>query len=209
VQCLSEICSKFVELGEQRLLTASLGVRYEDKVCVYSFAGCAHLLERLLQWSGVKIPRQLEELADWCDQVQSTLREISPSARFSSAAEEMFTSGGSFFLPRHFVDWRPQMEPSGLSLAVQVQDAAIASALASGELQAVQAALVNACTCSRCGTSYFDCPCSALMDRSIGVELESFSLLGFFVTTRSAQPNVETTRGDDTEEVDTSRQTRD
>lgn len=189
IRCLSALCHKFSDIGAQRFITASIGVRYEDNVALFSFAGFANLLADVFDHGIDKLPEAFVDIGSWCEETQDILSKLGHIKSFTKAGQDLFTQSGDFFLRRPFLDAELFSidKDFQISLRLPPTEEVIAQALCSGKLHATPAFVLVKCTCSGCNSSYLDCPCCVFLNESSGVTPTDFKLLGIFLTERPAR----------------------
>ena len=185
---LIELCRSFVASMDSRFITASVGLRYDDFIAVFSFAGFASELVKAYE-SGIKeFPATHNDIGAWCSETQKTLHAVSGNSYLSDEMQKMFELTGCFSFPRQFsISEFISIDDKGqISARIPPSDVAVAQKLNDGALKVATACLIKKCSCSKCGGNYLDCACSVFTDRDCSISVDEFELLGFLLTERRA-----------------------
>lgn len=186
VQCLSEICRHYADADQRRFITSSVGVRYDQTMVVFSFAGFAPQLSSALSKAANRLPPSFGDIGAWCSEIQAILRSDLQIDRMTKDGLNLLRSTGCFLQPRSFsiTEMVTIKDDGQISVRLPKSESVIAQAMHDGHLHARPTFLVKACKCSKCNGSYFDCTCSTLFDPDCIAMIEDCEILSFFLTER-------------------------
>lgn len=160
LESIHRFCQILLRGGDDRVVSYSLAVEYENLVGGFSFSGHVSKLVRWHRLSSCSLPRTEEELSGWSERVARCLHEESQAEGISTQIDIAAYRSGIIQ-----VDRKKDAPPKSLPVPVWI---------------------IKASTCSLCNKDYADCLCSTFADEGCTQIVTESKCLGHFYTSRPA-----------------------
>ena len=173
----------WVANGDDRVITCSIGVAYDDRIMYLSLAGHIVDLQQFLQ-TRPRLPAVRADLSSWLSAVHYEQNRLFPAAADSPALWRLLEHTGILTFQRILIDQSfctfelaESLHSPVLLVNTNLAPPGLADLLRSGVLSFVDAHWIDESICSRCKTDYATCPCSKFID-DVGQEITKGSWCG-------------------------------
>jgi hypothetical protein len=190
---VSFLCQTWSERGDDRLISFTIGVEYDDRDVYFSFAGHVADLRQWLLDNPLRFPDDSTQFGTWLEQVDSSFLPEWGPANNRPALQSMMHKSGVLAFKRKFVEpsegtLRFKTTDDGLlaELWIPTDENKLCELVSSGSLQVRPYFILKESECSRCNHSYESCLCCKITDSGVRQVIKRCDLLGAFWTTRPA-----------------------
>jgi len=182
IKSIIEICKKFNEKKEDRIITFSIGIEYEQFIAIFSFISNIQIL---CNTENVIIFPTYKNLGQWCNQQYNFLEKNFKSEKiYEHLLDKQLNR---FYLHRFFVNEFIEIDKEGIvSLKFPKEYKALAEAINNGSLKVIPVLKIEKGICTKCHQDYAECNCSVFLDKDCNVTIEKGEPIGFIASTRIA-----------------------
>jgi hypothetical protein len=190
---LSGFLRDFAASYDDRLISFSIAIEYDDREVLLSGAGHIQALVRWFDDHPVTLPRTAETFPQWLDTAYSTLNRLFPEPTNHRSLHRLLQATGMLVFIRQFVD--PDLfeitrnEASGdleIQTLVDGSNTDLVQVLESGQVQPAPMFRVDYAECTLCGENYEHCPHVKFEEDRVGQRLVDAPVIGAFWTNRRA-----------------------
>lgn len=195
-QCIRTLCEVWARSSLGRLVSYSVGIQFEDRDVIFSFAGHAADLLSWFDSPQSRLPSDVQSMAHWCEEAADYLSSRYPPAHDTPALDHILKSSGILQFPRCFLspeDYDLEVNRDTGGLIVKMQSAA--STVLPIELMKSNKLGVTICfrlvgsKCSRCGSQYRECLCCKTTESDVTQIIDDLNFIGAFWSDRPIPPH--------------------
>ena len=189
---IGQLCSAWKSRGDDRLISYTISIEYEDKQVVYSVAG--HVLD-LFDWLNHKssiLPKDSKEIGNWCERFIEFLYKY-PQAKDIPKIGNILDCRGIINFKRKFVDpytikynYNESAKALMAEIMIKKSEKDTIDDLCDGKLGVAPVYEYIETKCNLCEDNYNICNCSKYLDDNIGQYIKKFEQLGSIWTNRKA-----------------------
>jgi hypothetical protein len=189
---IQELCAAWCARNDDKLLSFTLGVEYDDRDDYYSFAG--HVSD-MLDWLTIhplQVPDSANEIAQWLERVYETMNEDRAPVDDDPPLSGMMQKSGVLAFKRQLLDpadysleWDESAKGMVAKLSIPRDNHELCDLISSHHLTAAGCLLLNRCECSACGGDYTGCLCCKTTDKGVSQIVKEFKVAGAFWTNRT------------------------
>jgi hypothetical protein len=191
VAAIRELCVAWGARRDDKLLSFTLGVEYDDRDVYYSFAG--HIAD-VLDWltkHPLQVPNGVNGISQWLEGVYETLNEDRAPANDQPPLSGMMQKSGVFAFKRQFLDpadysleWDESAQSIVAKLVIPRDKGELCDLINAHRLTAAGCLLLKRCECSACDADYVECTCCKTIDGKVRQIVKEFEVVGAFWTNR-------------------------
>lgn len=178
---------------DDRVISFTISVEYEDKDVYFSFGG--HVND-LLIWFKRKesiLPTSQDKIGQWAEHASKYMDDTFKKAIDSPSLHDLLQKDGMLVFPRRFLknnEYRIRYDENSGSLMsdliIPKEDKDLFKVISSGKLTVACAFWVRDSECSKCQISYHLCNCSKFIDEGVIQNMTDVPMLGPFWTNKRA-----------------------
>lgn len=191
-EAIRTLCAAWCRRGLDVVIAWNIGIDYEDRRVVFSYAGHVQDFCRWFDTRPAKYPEALGAVRGWIEECYEALGEVFPDAAGRGDLHEIVRTTGVMQLQRRFLEpaefelrWNESSKALECLLLVE-SDGKLRELLDTKSITPAMVHVVRHSTCSRCGGEYRVCNCSTLLDEDVVQNMDGIKLLGCFWTNRRA-----------------------
>lgn len=181
MQHLYTLCEYFYEKNDDRVITISIGIEYQDKVVIFSFVSHIEAMYMSYKKNPIMFPDS-NDIGKWCDMQHKFLATNYVVEKIS---DSYLYKNGLFFINRWDISNSIEIEENG-TYYLKVKNKEFAEAVKTGLIKISPTFIIKKSTCSKCKKEYIICDCSTFLDENCTIKIDDGKLNGFFITTRIA-----------------------
>ena len=181
MQHLYTLCEHFYVNKDDRIITISIGIEYEDKIAIFSFVSHIEAMYTSYKKNPIEFPDS-NDIGKWCDMQHKFLANNYVVEKIS---DSYLDKNGLFFINRFDISNLIEIEDNK-TYYLRTKNKELAEAASNGLIKIYPASIIKKSTCLKCKKEYIKCDCSVFLDENCTVKLENFELYGFFISTRTA-----------------------
>jgi hypothetical protein len=190
---IHELCCSWRDRHDDRAITFNIGIEYDTKEAVFSFAGHIDDLIKWFNFSGSRFPSQESEIGLWCETAAKFLTDNFPESNDKPKLGELLNSSGMLHFERRFLspkDYELYMDEKNKAVGVEIKmlrsETEVVKEIKNGHLQVAPAFIVTKSECSKCGSEYRFCDCSKYIENDVVEIMQKVWCIGVFWTKRKA-----------------------
>jgi hypothetical protein len=187
------LCEILSSRGDDRVISFTMSVEYEDRDVYFSFAGHVNDLFTWFRSKEATLPSSQGRIGQWAEDASSYINNVYKKSIDSPPLHDLLKMDGMLIFPRRFLkdnDYRIRYDENSDSLIsdliIPKEDKELFEVISAGELTVACAFWVRDSKCSNCHESYHLCPCSKFIDEGVIQNMTDVTMLGPFWTNRKA-----------------------
>lgn len=182
ISVIAELLDALAKRKQDKLVTLSIEVNYNEHAVIFSFAG---RVQNLLRWFGLpeaKLPQDIEDLPDWTSRAMSEISQSFPCLKEVDNLWSTLKTSGVIKFDRKFISpetiqFRP--DDNGVNVRIEIPKDDIPvfdqEGIGIGRIFIIEESL-----CTKCSLPYRDCLHSKYLDEGVVHEITAVKLLGIF-----------------------------
>lgn len=192
---IRELCVGLSGRENNRQLSWTTSIVYPDREIWISVIGAVEDVRLWLESVRPPLPTKTEDVGSWVEEVGFKLEAQWPQATNFGQESRVLDLSGELRIKRNFVpsDWleiRSEGDNREITYQLALPEGPERTALQAGTLQIAPAWLLRTSSCSKCRSSYEDCPCSKVLDEQVQQVVTKADLLGAVWTDRTVLSDV-------------------
>lgn len=189
---IRQLCSAWKSRGDDRLISYTISIEYQDKQVLYSVAG--HVLD-LLDWLNDKssvLPIDSNEVGNWCENFKQFLYKY-PQSKDNPKIGDILDTRGIINFKRKFVDsdrigyYYDEVKKAVIAqISIEKSEQDTLEDICNGNLEIAPVYEYVETKCSLCGNNYNKCNCSKYLNGNTMQNVNKFEQLASIWTNRKA-----------------------
>lgn len=187
------LCKAWSNRGDDRVISFTISIEYDDKEVYLSFAGHVNDLLNWFESKEATVPTSQEMIGQWAENASRYMDNAFKKSIDSPPLHDLLKKDGMLVFPRRFLknnEYRMRYDESAGSLIsdllIPKEDKELLEVINSGKLTVAGSFWVRDSECSKCHTSYHLCFCSKFIDEGVVQNMTDAPMLEPFWTNRKA-----------------------
>lgn len=187
------LCTAWSSRGDNRVISFTVSIEYDDKDVYFSFAGHVNDLLTWFKSKEATLPTSQDMIGHWAEDAARYIDNAFKQSIDSPPLHDLLKKDGLLIYSRRFLknnEHRMRYDENAGSLIsdliIPKEDKDLFEVINSGKLTVACAFWVRDSECSKCHTSYHLCPCSKFIDKGVVQNMTDVPMLGPFWTNRKA-----------------------
>ena len=185
VSAIKEMCNKWQQKGDDRVVSFTIRVPYENRMGVFRFLGHVDDFNSYFENNFITIPQE-DEICNWLQRSYDFLGKSFSTIECNVHPFDIINQSDNLSIKRKFVDSKKIASWEGNGHVTLILTKEERDLILEQGITAVVAFMDEKVRCSKCGKDYRKCKCIALIDDGVVMELEKGKLIGATWTNRSA-----------------------
>ena len=185
VTAVKEMCAKWKQNGDDRIISFTIKVPYENRAGVFRFLGHVDDFNDYYANSFDSIPDE-NDILDWLQKSYDFIKKTFTTIKSSARPFDIIGPGGCLSVRRNYVPPKriaSQRNDGHVTLFLTKEEKKVVDAHG---ITAVVALIDESVRCSKCKRDYRKCNCIKTIDKDVIEEIEKGTLIGATWTNRNA-----------------------
>ncbi|SFI41196.1 hypothetical protein SAMN05192551_1194 [Tindallia magadiensis] len=192
-EAILKLCNKWLNKGQDRVITYNIGIQYKNKDVYFSIAGHIFDIFQWLKQPESKFPSEVDKIGEWCKSTLDKLYGIFGENNKKVELKKLLKLSGILQYERKFLEpdeykifYNEKLGRVDARLKILKENTDLINLLKNGNLQVATSHLMGDSECSKCHKSYLKCGCSKYLDEDVVQIPKDIEFLPLFWTNRKA-----------------------